>query len=48
MDEYRMEFDENYLGENENSGELQHYRLQIDKLEQKIKEDGNTYKKRIA
>ena len=48
MSEYRMEFDKNFQPEDEFDGGLEHYRIQIAKLEEKIKEEANTYKKRIA
>ena len=32
----------------EGSDGLEHYRIQIDKLEKQLKEEANTYKKRIA
>lgn len=48
MSEYRMEFDEDYQFENENDDALQHYRLQIAKLEEKLRDEAITYKKKIA
>ena len=48
MSEYRMEFDKNYQPEDDNDGGLDHYRIQIAKLEERNKEEATTYKKRIA
>ena len=42
-----MEYDPNFVQE-EGSDGLEHYRIQIDKLEKQIKDEANTYKKRIA
>ena len=49
MDEYRREFNASEEQEEvEGSDGLEHYRIQIDKLEKQLKDQANTYKKRIA
>jgi chromosome segregation ATPase len=48
MSEYRMEFDDTFQPGEEGSDGLEHYRFEIAKLREKLREDGNIYKKRIA